>query len=110
MIEIAAGFQNGAAEFEYNGLDYVLRGRFETGYGDFNLSFNASQYLEYSYELTYGTGEMADAVGTLGFPEWRSNAYVNWNLNNWSANLALDYIGESQERIGDEQVSTLGTR
>ena len=85
--------QNGAAEFEYNGLDYVLRGRFETGYGDFNLSFNASQYLEYSYELTYGTGEMGDAVGDLGFPEWRSNAYVNWNLNNWSANLAVDYIG-----------------
>ena len=60
--------------------------------------------------LTYGTGEMGDAVGTLGFPEWRSNAYVNWNLNNWSANLALDYIGESKERIGDEQVSTRGTR
>ena len=109
VTEIAAGFQNGAAEFEYNGLDYVLRGRFETGYGDFNVSFNASQYLEYSYELTYGTGEMADAVGTLGFPEWRSNAYVNWNLNNWSANLALDYIGESQERIGDEQYDSWHT-
>ena len=26
VIEIAAGFQNGAAEFEYNGLDYVVRG------------------------------------------------------------------------------------
>ena len=109
VLEIAAGFQNGAAEFEYNGLDYVLRGRFETGYGDFNLSFNASQYLEYSYEVTYGTGELADAVGTLGFPEWRSNAYVNWNLNNWSANLALDYIGESQERIGDEQYDSWHT-
>ena len=109
VIEIAAGFQNGAAEFEYNGLDYVLRGRFETGYGDFNLSFNASQYLEYSYEVTYGTGEMADGVGTLGFPEWRSNAYVNWNLNNWSANLAVDYIGESKERIGDEKYDSWHT-
>ncbi len=109
VIEIAAGFQNGAAEFEYNGLDYVVRGRFETGYGDFNLSFNASQYLEYSYEITYGTGEMGDAVGTLGFPEWRSNAYVNWNLNNWSANLALDYIGESKERIGDEKFDSWHT-
>ncbi len=109
VIEIAAGFQNGAAEFEYNGLDYVLRGRFETGYGDFNLSFNASQYLEYSYELTYGTGEMGDAVGDLGFPEWRSNAYVNWNLNNWSANLAVDYIGESKERIGDEKYDSWHT-
>lgn len=109
VIEISAGFQNGAAEFEYNGLDYVVRGRFETGYGDFNLSFNASQYLEYSYEITYGTGEMGDAVGTLGFPEWRSNAYVNWNLNNWSANLALDYIGESKERIGDEKFDSWHT-
>jgi iron complex outermembrane receptor protein len=109
VIEIAAGFQNGAAEFEYNGLDYVLRGRFETGYGDFNLSFNASQYLEYSYEVTYGTGEMGDAVGDLGFPEWRSNAYVNWNLNNWSANLAVDYIGESKERIGDEKYDSWHT-
>ena len=109
VTEIAAGFQNGAAEFEYNGLDYVLRGRFETGYGDFNLSFNASQYLEYSYEVTYGTGELADGVGTLGFPEWRSNAYVNWNLNNWSANLAVDYIGESQERIGDEKYDSWHT-
>jgi len=100
--EIAAGYQNGYTEFEYNGLDYTLRGSLDTGIGTFLFSFNASQYLEYSYEITYGTGELGDGVGDLGFPEWRSNAYVNWTMDKWSASLAMDYIGESKERNGDE--------
>jgi len=109
VIEIAAGFQNGATEFEYNGIDYALRGRFETGFGDFLVSFDMSQYLEYSYEITYGTGELGDAVGDLGFPEFRSNAYVSWNMGNWGASLSADYIGESEQRNGGDKYDSWHT-
>ncbi|MFL2535946.1 MAG: TonB-dependent receptor domain-containing protein [Candidatus Azotimanducaceae bacterium] len=59
--------------------------------------------MNYDYELTYGTGELGDAVGTLGFPEWRSTAFVSWSLDKWFVNLSADYIGESEEKIGDEK-------
>lgn len=101
--EISAGYQNGFTEFEYNGVDYALRGTLDTSFGVFQFSFDASQYLEYSYEVTYGTGELGDGVGDLGFPEWRSNAYVAWSMDKWSASVAMDFIGESKERNGDEK-------
>jgi iron complex outermembrane receptor protein len=102
VLEIAAGFQNGVTDFTYNGMDYQIAGTVETGFGTFNLQLNMSNYLQYDYELTYGTGELGDAVGTLGFPEWRSNAYVAWNMGKWFANLSADYIGESSNKVGDE--------
>jgi len=103
VLEISAGYQNGGTDFTYNGMDYQLAGSIETGFGTFNLQLNMSNYLNYDYELTYGTGELGDAVGDLGFPEWRSNAYVAWNMGKWFANVSADYIGESKERNGDEK-------
>jgi iron complex outermembrane receptor protein len=103
VLEIAAGFQNGGTDFTFNGMDYQIAGTVETGFGTFNLQLNLSNYLQYDYELTYGTGELGDAVGTLGFPEWRSNAYVAWTMGKWFANLSADYIGESSNKVGDEK-------
>jgi len=102
VLEIAAGFQNGVTDFEKDGLDFFVKGSIETGFGNFLFALNASKYLSYDYELTYGTGELGDAAGTLGFPEWRSNGYVSWTMDSWNAALSVDYIGESEAKIGDE--------
>jgi len=102
VLEIAAGFQNGVTDFEKDGLDFFVKGSIETGFGNFLFAMNASKYLSYDYELTYGTGELGDAAGTLGFPEWRSNGYVSWTMDSWNAALSVDYIGESEAKIGDE--------
>ena len=103
VIEISAGFQNGGTEFNYNGVDYQLAGMLETSFGEFRLAMNATQYMTYEYELTYGGGDLADAIGTLGTPEWKSNASVSYTLDKFFANLAVDYIGESGDRVSDEK-------
>jgi iron complex outermembrane receptor protein len=109
VVEISAGYQNGGTDFNYNGIDYQLGGVIETDFGVFRLDLKASNYLTYEYELTYGSGELGDAVGTLGSPEWRSTAFVSWNLDKWFANLSADYIGESEERVGDEKFDSWHT-
>ena len=103
VIEISAGFQNGGTDFNFNGIDYQLGGVVETDFGSFRVDLKSTNYMNYDYELTYGTGELGDAVGTLGFPEWRSTAFVSWSLDKWFVNLSADYIGESEEKIGDEK-------
>jgi iron complex outermembrane receptor protein len=103
VLEIAAGFQNGVTDFEKDGVDFFVKGSIETGFGNFLFAMNASKYLSYDYELTYGTGELGDAAGTLGFPEWRSNGYVSWTMDSWNAALSVDYIGESEAKIGDDE-------
>ena len=102
VLEVSAGYQNGVTDFERDGLDFFVKGSIETGFGNFLFAMNASKYLSYDYELTYGTGELGDAAGTLGFPEWRSNGYVSWTMDSWNAALSVDYIGESEAKIGDD--------
>jgi len=102
VLEVSAGYQNGVTDFERDGLDFFVKGSIETGFGNFLFAMNASKYLSYDYELTYGTGELGDAAGTLGWPEWRSNGYVSWTMDSWNAALSVDYIGESEAKIGDD--------
>ena len=100
---IDAGFQNGTTEFTFEGLDFALSGGFDTFIGDWGLQANASYYLNYDAEESYGTGELYNAAGTLGLPDWRANVLFTWNLGNWFASANWDYIGESKSRISDEK-------
>jgi iron complex outermembrane receptor protein len=100
---VEAGFQNGATEFNYQAFDFALRGNFETGVGDFTGSVNTSYYVNYDAEESYGTGDLYDAAGTLGIPEWRANALIAWNFGDWSASMNWDYIGSQKSRISSEK-------
>ena len=100
---IDAGFQNAVTDLEREALDYSVNGMFSTEYGQFTTGWNATQYLNYDAEVSYGTGDLYDAVGVLGFPEWRMNAYVAWTMNNMFANLAWDFIGESESSTTDTE-------
>jgi iron complex outermembrane receptor protein len=101
VTRIDAGFQNAVTDLEREALDYSVNGMFSTDYGQFTTGWNATQYLNYDAEVSYGTGDLYDAVGVLGFPEWRMNAYVAWTMNNMFANLAWDFIGESESSTTD---------
>jgi len=103
VTRIDAGFQNGSTDFERNVLDYSIRGSYDTEYGTFGLAANASQYLNYDVEVTYGTGVIRDAVdASLGLPTWRTNVFLSWNMGNWFTNLNWDYIGESKSQNSTE--------
>ncbi len=98
---IDAGFVNGQLEVDREALDLGIGGNIDTSFGVFNLRWMGTKYLTFEAEETYGSGEIYDAAGTLGFPEWRMNAQINWTWNNFFANLAWDYIGESDSRVSD---------
>ncbi|MFC1702361.1 TonB-dependent receptor plug domain-containing protein [Pseudomonadota bacterium] len=103
VVEIAAGYQNGVSGFTFSAVDFALSGVFETGIGEFGIQTNASYYIDYDEEVSYGTGEMNNAAGTLGVPHWRANALLSWYLNDWFASLNWDYIGSQKSEISGEK-------
>jgi iron complex outermembrane receptor protein len=103
VTRIEAGYQNGSTTFNYQALDFGLSGGFDTGWGDFGIRANASYYLNYDSEISFGTGELQDITGDLGVPEWKANILLPWNLNNWFASANWQYIGKQKAIIGDEK-------
>jgi iron complex outermembrane receptor protein len=100
---IYAGYQNAAVPVERNGVDLTVKGLVETGYGRFKIRGDISHYLNYDEELTYGTGDLYNAAGTLGFSKWRANALVRWSMDDYFASLSWNYIGASESNeSGDE--------
>ena len=99
VSEISAGYDNGQTDLNRSAIDFALRGAYETEYGTFGMALNSTMYQNYDVEETYGTGETYDAVGTLGFPEWRTNLYLDWSMGDFFATFNYDYIGESQSRL-----------
>ena len=103
VLEVAAGYQNGVTEFIYESADFALSGGFDTAIGDFGIQTNASYYINYDAEESYGTGDLYNAAGTLGLPDWRANALFTWGLGDVFASANWDYIGSSESRISDEK-------
>ena len=107
---ISAGYQNAVTDIQYESLDYAVNGTYSTdSWGSFALRGNATQYLNYEYEATFGEGDIADAAGTLGFPEWRAGLTVSWSMDKWFASFASDFIGSSESKISDVTYSSYTT-
>jgi len=102
VVRIDAGFVNGDIKQKREALDLGLAGTIDTAFGMFSLRYTGTKYLKYETEEVYGNGNLIDVTGTLGFPEWRSNAQASWTWNNFFANVAWDYIGESESRSSDD--------
>jgi iron complex outermembrane receptor protein len=99
---IEAGFQNAVTDVNRRVLDLGLSTSYDTSVGIFSGQLNSSYYLNFDAETTYGTGDLFDAVGSLGLPEWRTNVLIRWDLGDtWFSTLNVDYIGESNSRISD---------
>lgn len=103
VIEISAGFVNGNIAQKREALDLGLAGTIDTAFGVFSLRYTGTRYLKYEVEEVFGEGNLLDITGTLGFPEWRSNAQASWAWNNFFANVAWDFIGESESRSSDDK-------
>ncbi len=103
VIEISAGYQNAVNDVQRKSLDLALEGTIweSDEFGTFNLRTQATKYLKFETESEFGSGILGDAVDTLGFPEWRSDALISWTMGNWSANVSTSYIGESESSSGD---------
>lgn len=103
VLEISAGFQNAVTDFNREAVDLSLQGDIATGFGSFFFLYNATYYMNYDAEVTYGTGELFDAAGTLGFPEWRTSLVGRYNYEDFQVNLGWDRIGESESSVSDDK-------
>jgi iron complex outermembrane receptor protein len=103
VIRIDAGFQNGVTTMNREVLDFQASGNLDTSFGLWSADLNWSHYLNYDEEVSYGTGDLYNAVGNLGFPENRVNFLLRWELgDNLFSSLNIDYIGESTSVIDGE--------
>ena len=102
VSSIEAGFQNGVTTLNREVVDVALSSSLDTSFGIWSANFNWSHYLNYDNEETYGTGDLYNAAGTLGFPENRMNLLLRWELgDSWFSSLNIDYIGENKSRNDD---------
>jgi iron complex outermembrane recepter protein len=110
VTRIEAGYQNAVSEVERESLDFALNGSIDTdGFGSFVMAGSSTYYTKYETEAVFGSGELTDAVGLLGFPEWRTNAAIRWNMGDWSASWSADYIGESASAVSDTKYKAYTT-
>jgi len=100
---ISAGYQNAVVPVERNGIDLTVNGMVETKYGSFLIGGDISHYLNYDEELSYGTGNLYNAAGTLGFTKWRANALIRWSMDDYFASLSWNYIGSSESNESGEE-------
>jgi len=103
VVRIDAGYRNSHVTVNREAVDFELVGSIDTFIGTFGIKSNASYYLNYDYEKTFGTGELDNAVDTLGFPEIRANMMLTYSVGDLSVNFSTDYIGESESDISDEK-------
>ena len=100
---ISAGYQNAVVPVERNGLDLRVLGSLETSYGRFGFIGDIAHYLTYDTEVSYGTGDLYNAAGNLGFTKWRANALIRWSMDDYFASLSWNYIGSSESNSSDEK-------
>lgn len=82
------------------GIDVELQYRtdvnfFSSASEDMTFRFLTSYLGENSVQSQGGSvDDRAGQIGTFGFPEWKANANVTYNLDNWSMFLQARWIGD----------------
>lgn len=100
------------AFFETAGADITLNYSFEPGDGSLGrFSFRGTLgYLDKLEFLPANGGIVDDDRGEIGAPKWNGNADVTWELDNFTLNYGVQYIGkqlrfEIDEIAGDPDIA-----
>lgn len=113
LVSVDNKYQN-AAKQELEGIDFGLIIDFETDFGKFEFTTNASQLTKYDVSidalsaqviaaaatgnypnLSTGTPSgVGDQIMRNGSPEWKARTSINWKLNQWGAGIAGNYVSE----------------
>ena len=90
-------------EIRTSGLDFSVRGQFQTDSGRFLSGLHATRVLE--YDITRPDGQKIDGAGHLNFanigspmPEWRSTLNLTWQRGNHQAVLMFNYTSDYRHR------------
>lgn len=90
-------------EIRTSGLDFSIRGQFQTAAGRFLSGLHATHILE--YDITRPDGQKIDGAGYLNFanigsptPEWRGTLNLTWQRGDHQAVLMLNYTDDYRYR------------
>ena len=90
-------------EIRTSGLDFSVRGQFQTALGRFLPSLHTTYVIE--YEITRPDGQKIDGAGYLNFanigspmPEWRGTLNLAWQRGNHQAVLMLNHTDDYRYR------------
>ena len=90
-------------EIRTSGLDFSIRGQFQTPAGRFLTGLHATHILE--YDITRPDGQKIDGAGYLNFanigsptPEWRGTLNLTWQRGDHQAVLMLNHTDDYRYR------------
>jgi outer membrane receptor protein involved in Fe transport len=104
-------YQN-AAKQELEGLDFGLVFDFDTDMGSFEFTANAAYLTKYEVSIDSLSAQViaaaetgnypnldsgtptgvGDQIKKNGSPEWKTRTSINWNMNQWGAGIAVNYV------------------
>ena len=88
---------------ETNGLDFDITYGFESGFGDFKFTLDATYTDVYRLVSAEGVAQANQAgrnLGDAGYPRWKSNFNTTWTYEDFSVNYSLQFLGDQTEDCG----------
>lgn len=114
VVRIFDSFQN-IGDLETSGLDLDVAYTLSNSMGDFRFGYVMNYVLKYEEFRpdVDGGRRLALREGEFEQPEVRWTASVDWSKNDWSAAVALNFIGEfdgdKDSDFGDQTVDSMAT-
>jgi outer membrane receptor protein involved in Fe transport len=115
VVRIFDSFQN-IGDIETTGIDFDLGYKLASDVGDFRFGFVMNYVLKFE-EYRPGSGDQARRLniseGEFEQPQVRHTSSVDWNMEDISATLAVNYVGEFDGDVnsgfGDKTVDSMMT-
>ncbi len=98
VVRIFDQYEN-IGELETTGIDFDVNYKYETGMGEFNFSYVLNYVLKYedTRPNADGSRRIDTQEGDFEQPEFRWTAAASWFKDDWSANVAVNFIDEFRQ-------------
>ncbi|WP_133406134.1 TonB-dependent receptor plug domain-containing protein [Parashewanella tropica] len=93
IVSINDSFRN-IGDLDTSGIDFNANYLFETGAGDFKVSYTLNYILEFEERRK---GQVRKEVGDFDLPQFRARINTDWSYNDLKANLAINHIGSFKQ-------------
>lgn len=94
--------QTNVGGIDSSGMDFNVRYTTSISLGEVTFNLDSTRYD--TYDITKADGSVTENAGKFlrnsgdgNFPEWKTNVNVTLTTDEWAANYAIRYIGESDE-------------
>jgi len=103
VVRIFDQYEN-IGNVETSGIDFDITYKLESNLGDFNFNYALNYVLNYedarptvNEDGSPGAPRIDTQEGDFEQPEIRWTFNTSWVMDNWSANIAVNYIGEFKQ-------------